>query len=467
MVALDPKEQRKVPIFLKRSPGSTSSTSDDNCVSCGDAPKCPTCKDDEQCVMTTQTCDVCPKTYCTKLTSTLNSSKNSGLSGAKISGIAIGSLVFTVLLITGAGYLIYTKWWLKKHPDSTLFGMRLGYRNKEQDDQEPLDGDELGDDWGDKKQSKRMSQIRSSRSSVMTKASNVLNVAYIPGVKISAGRGRRIPHSTRAASVFSKDTLLSSIDEASVHAGQVASKGIHPQLIKVTQPEITTDGTASTERSLLGENSMKTNLQQEVIQEEEEEEEEEDKKAASIKLNKSSKPASIFTSGKVSDKINLDKTPFGALVLKKKSEPLASDSESDTDSDLLDSDTESIQKINEEFQRKKEEALSRSGTMKKRGLNIPVRIVPVGEAETVNEEEKKEGSGSNGIMLELDIDDSKADSAVNATDKDVAKKEKKADEETVEKSAGKDGEREEKTQKSPENGKNGLKSLDPFKTPFD
>ena len=356
-----------------------------------------------------------------------------------------------------------------------------------------------------------MSYATTSQGSVMTRASNILNVAYIPGVKIRAGR--RTPHSTKAASIFSKDTLLSSIDEASVHAGQIASKGTHPQLIKINQtPTVSENKSDLNEKSKVVERGLKTNLQQEIIQEEEEEDEEEENdgktdndekennKNVIIKVKASNEPISTSTPGKVSDKINLDQTPFGALVLKKKPEPLASDSESDTDSDILDSDTESIKKINEEFQRKKEEALSRSGTTKKKGLDIPVEIVPVnaGKIEKTAESNETGGPRSNGILLELDIDDDKANEANEADDEDdednededgkanakksVTKgKEEEKQTEEVGKETNKEGKDEtkdetEKTQeKTTENSeeqrtekyKLEYKSLDPFKTPFD
>ncbi|QPG73973.1 hypothetical protein FOA43_001289 [Brettanomyces nanus] len=348
---------------------SSSSTSEEDCVTCSGTPKCPVCDNNEECAMTTQTCRECPKTYCTKLTTTLTSTgTGNSLNSAKIGGIAVGSVIFVLLVIGGVGFLVYKKWWCKRRQNKA-YGDYSG--NTE-------------DGWKNNNGSKRMSQASfatTAATSVLTKASNVLNVAYIPGVKIRTGKS--LTSGTKASSIFSKETYLSGIDDASFHAGQVASKGSTPHLVSISRNSYQYgDGDSDTSGEVLGIKDLQNDV---IVEEEEEEEEEEDAN------QEQSKPV-----------YHKPITGFAPLIMKHVPEPLESDSGSDSlsCSEDSDSDEENIELITKQL-RENGAVSTASGSIKtlhtnrstksihttptgsssshtfvpKKGLNIPLKIM--------------------------------------------------------------------------------------------
>ncbi|KAI8966637.1 hypothetical protein F5Y11DRAFT_308853 [Daldinia sp. FL1419] len=152
--------------FTKRQKG---------CVKCENgAPTCPSCADDEVCQFSVQTCNVCPQAFCLKDPTADSASPqvSKGPNAGAIAGGVVGGLA-AIAIIT---YLVW----------------RFCIKSKRsQYEPEPWQGDvehtkeaagmpnEL-----DGSRSKRASThtVHSIASTVLTRASNIIQIAYIPGV---------------------------------------------------------------------------------------------------------------------------------------------------------------------------------------------------------------------------------------------------------------------------------------------
>ncbi|GME74637.1 unnamed protein product [[Candida] boidinii] len=224
-----------------------NSTSD--CISCASAPTCPVCASDEQCILTTRTCDQCPTVYCSKINSSISQSlinDNSNNSSAKIGGI-VGGVVFAFLVLLGVGlYFIYKKWYIKAYPNGFIADL--------DDDKEDLmdDEDEDGYMLSNNDIRKRQSTVSLSTmaNSVLTKASNVINITYIPGVtvkntnpKLLASRKLLNNNSSGSAngntrtSLFSRDTYFSDIETASIGTGEAVINDNNKKGVKLVSME--------------------------------------------------------------------------------------------------------------------------------------------------------------------------------------------------------------------------------------
>ncbi|EDO14347.1 hypothetical protein Kpol_190p1 [Vanderwaltozyma polyspora DSM 70294] len=220
---------------------SSNSTSTDGCVVCPDKPECPSCNDDELCVLTPMTCYSCPTTYCAQNTNSTtlgnstnngsNSNNGSGHNGSvpAIVGGVVGGIVALFLIAT---YFLYKKYWKPKKDAerkedsdkrlSKLLGSVYDGDLEDLEDDDDLfsddddllseDNDEVPDLPGTSTQgqygstpakyshsgfiSKGSNMMqpgnRSSSSTLHTKASNILPIAYIPGVTTVDGRGRTV-----------------------------------------------------------------------------------------------------------------------------------------------------------------------------------------------------------------------------------------------------------------------------------
>ncbi|KAH0548065.1 hypothetical protein GP486_008194 [Trichoglossum hirsutum] len=144
------------------------------CVMCPDVvPSCK-CDPDETCVLSSQSCTQCPSTSCVKggLGSGSSSSPSSGSKGPNTGAIAggvVGGLAFLAVI----SYLVWRFWW-------------RGRRREEL----------AGEDWTaqgtDAEKRERFTMQRDARASthtvgsiastVFTRASNIIQIAYIPGV---------------------------------------------------------------------------------------------------------------------------------------------------------------------------------------------------------------------------------------------------------------------------------------------
>lgn len=241
------------------------------CVVCDTTPSCPQCESNQQCAMTTQTCAQCPTTYCIDISDdSSTASSSSSLSSAEVGGIA-GALsgFFFILLLVGA-YFLYKKY--KKHL-FVDYELGIGEEMKELtgfNDDDDFDEGNLGYGNGVRgnihnarssqflhpsNAEKRMSQtsLSTMTNSVFTKASNVLNIVYIPGVTNSrparpivggSRRNTRRPVNSaysRGMSVYSKETYFSDLENASFHGGNVATRGGNPMLVEINQDDYNYD----------------------------------------------------------------------------------------------------------------------------------------------------------------------------------------------------------------------------------
>ncbi|GMM58411.1 Opy2 protein [Maudiozyma humilis] len=224
-----------------------SNSTSDGCVSCGPSPECPACGDDEYCVVTTLTCTQCPTTHCAPRSSSQFSALSNSTANATTSaltsptsssnhttrivvGSVIGGLAGLVLLVA----LLVYQWYWKARQRSRQLQLKegtlgLGLHPEEELDDLDLDsdlddldsGDESGDEARDElgslqeyRQGAGVQPLRgntaplrppmrssgsgsrhsvsttggnTSRHSRISLASNVLPVAYIPGVTNAGG----------------------------------------------------------------------------------------------------------------------------------------------------------------------------------------------------------------------------------------------------------------------------------------
>ncbi|KAK9331472.1 hypothetical protein V1520DRAFT_337864 [Lipomyces starkeyi] len=171
-----------------------------NCISCPSSlPSCPTCAADEQCQLTLQTCSSCPTTFCknysagssTSPTSTTDTSMSSQNSYSPLGGIVGGTVGGFVFMCAIVALLFF----FFRRRRARLLG--AAGRTPE----ESLDGDEKTSHGPDSDTRPRsvatsgpyqygeMSDVRQSThtvasiaSSAITRASNIIPIAYIPGV---------------------------------------------------------------------------------------------------------------------------------------------------------------------------------------------------------------------------------------------------------------------------------------------
>ncbi|RAL01821.1 uncharacterized protein BO80DRAFT_44187 [Aspergillus ibericus CBS 121593] len=135
-----------------------------SCVSCPTtSPSCPTCDDGYTCTMTSQSCTACASTKCVKSptsgdSSSSNNSGGGGSDAGAIAGGVIGGLAF-VAIVT------FLVWWF--------------FIRKKRQEQEASVG-EKSSAFNDAAQSRK--STHSIASTVLTRASNVIQIAYIPGV---------------------------------------------------------------------------------------------------------------------------------------------------------------------------------------------------------------------------------------------------------------------------------------------
>lgn len=232
------------------------------CVICQNTPSCPVCSDNEQCAMTTQTCSECPKTYCLAITSNYNDTHSDSLTNAQVGGIAGGLSALVLVIIIGLIYYLFKKVKASAQAD---FELGINEEMKELtgifDNSYDYEDSRLKSDseranrrrtMATGNEHKRMSQTSLSTvaNSVLTKASNVLNIVYVPGVTSSrpakpptiggTRRNTRKPAASmysRGMSVYSKETYFSDLDNASFHGGRVAMKGSNPLLVDIHQDD--------------------------------------------------------------------------------------------------------------------------------------------------------------------------------------------------------------------------------------
>lgn len=127
-----------------------------SCVTCDTEPVC-NCNSNESCVESSRTCTQCPTTTCVPIASTSTSSSTS--SGGSNAGAIAGGVIGGLACIALATFLV---WW---------FVIRK--RRQMQAAAEPATGSVRHE---------RSRSMQSIASTVLTRASNVIQIAYIPGV---------------------------------------------------------------------------------------------------------------------------------------------------------------------------------------------------------------------------------------------------------------------------------------------
>ncbi|ODM14776.1 hypothetical protein SI65_09770 [Aspergillus cristatus] len=137
------------------------------CVKCESAaPSCPACDEGYTCTMISQSCDQCATTKCIRTSSSSSSSSgNSGSSGGSNAGAIAGGVIGGLAFVTIVVGLV---WW---------FYMR----KKKNSNEYSLGGTSTQEKRGANAQGSRKS-TGSIASTVLTRASNVIQIAYIPGV---------------------------------------------------------------------------------------------------------------------------------------------------------------------------------------------------------------------------------------------------------------------------------------------
>lgn len=141
-----------------------------NCLECPNiSPSCPQCAPDETCSMSSQSCNSCPFTSCIKI-GTLPTVGSPPHKNAPIAGAVAGGVIGGVVLIIGVTFLVWR------------FCIRN--RRREYDETEgTIDGVEKRDQFGMHRDARASTRsVGSVASTVLTRASNVIQIAYIPGV---------------------------------------------------------------------------------------------------------------------------------------------------------------------------------------------------------------------------------------------------------------------------------------------
>ncbi|PYH91036.1 hypothetical protein BO71DRAFT_61151 [Aspergillus ellipticus CBS 707.79] len=141
-----------------------------SCVSCSSsAPACPTCDDGYQCTMTSQSCTSCATTQCVKSPSSGDSGSGGGSGGGGTNvGAIAGGVVGGVAFVAIVTFLV---WWFfirkKRQEEQAAASQAASVREKSSTS-------------NDGQQSRK--STHSIASTVLTRASNVIQIAYIPGV---------------------------------------------------------------------------------------------------------------------------------------------------------------------------------------------------------------------------------------------------------------------------------------------
>ncbi|MCJ1446929.1 MAG: hypothetical protein MMC23_007437 [Stictis urceolatum] len=147
------------------------------CVQCPDTqPACPPCGESQMCSFITQTCNACASTKCVDKSSVDNSSANASSSGKSAAGPIAGAVVGGVVLI---GLITFLVW---KFCVSKRRGRNAN--NNEWPDSQMGSEKDGGMERFSMQRDHRASThtVGSVASTVFTRASNIIQIAYIPGV---------------------------------------------------------------------------------------------------------------------------------------------------------------------------------------------------------------------------------------------------------------------------------------------
>ncbi|KUI58475.1 Protein OPY2 [Cytospora mali] len=147
------------------------------CVVCQDgSPSCPSCPDGQECQISVPLdCTQCPQAYCAASASSSSGSpskSSSKASGGAIAGAVIGGLALVAIV----GVVTYFVW---KH---CVKNKRAQMEQAAWDDDGEYGG-QREKDFNTMRDARASGQTRNSiASTVLTRASNIIQIAYIPGV---------------------------------------------------------------------------------------------------------------------------------------------------------------------------------------------------------------------------------------------------------------------------------------------
>ncbi|RAL64453.1 hypothetical protein DID88_001929 [Monilinia fructigena] len=144
------------------------------CVECnGDTPACPSCADNEICSLVPPTCTECQQTVCVASSAAPSTTVSSSpsKSGPNVGAIA-GGVIGGVLAVAAVTYLVWK------------FCIKTKRQQFEQDDW--IDNQEQANaekDFAMRRDARASTHtVGSIASTVLTRASNIIQIAYIPGV---------------------------------------------------------------------------------------------------------------------------------------------------------------------------------------------------------------------------------------------------------------------------------------------
>ncbi|KAJ4146044.1 hypothetical protein LMH87_004874 [Akanthomyces muscarius] len=157
----------------------------ENCVGCNGNQQlvCPTCPSGQYCAYTTQSCTECPKAFCQTAGSTGNSGNGGGNnSGSKghdgpSAGPIAGGVIGGIIVIAIITYLVW-RFLIKPKRASRLDDHHTSIYEA---DSIPSRGVEKSDQSGLGRRASTHT-VHSIASTVLTRASNIIQIAYIPGV---------------------------------------------------------------------------------------------------------------------------------------------------------------------------------------------------------------------------------------------------------------------------------------------
>lgn len=148
------------------------------CVQCPDlAPSCPVCPSGQVCSQTVVTCTACPSTTCVKssLSGATTTNQTSGSNNRPNAGAIAGGVVGGVVFIAVATYLIWR------------FCIRQRRQADELTDEDNVN-EKTNDDFTMRRDARTSTHtVTSMASTVLTRASNIIQIAYIPGVTNRSG----------------------------------------------------------------------------------------------------------------------------------------------------------------------------------------------------------------------------------------------------------------------------------------
>ncbi|KAK2036920.1 Opy2 protein [Colletotrichum somersetense] len=175
------------------------------CLKCEDkAPTCPTdCKSDEFCSFTIPTCNTCAQAFCAKD----DSSSSSSTGNQPNTGAIVGGVIGGLAVIAIATYLVW-RFFIKAKRQSIIQESYIEEASEKTINEKST---------GQPRQSNRDSThtVHSIASTVLTRASNIIQIAYIPGV-------------TNRATPTSPTLLVPPVPPIPMHASNSAANSPSP-----------------------------------------------------------------------------------------------------------------------------------------------------------------------------------------------------------------------------------------------